>query len=220
VSVKDELANLGAHYSRLFATHGDSPEAAQWRDRSSQEVRLEVLAGVGDLRDAKILDFGCGTGHLCAMLDAKGLRCEYVGYDLSQPMIDFARQKHPRARFECRDVLSEGVAEDFDYVLISGVFNNQVSDNWTLMTSLLRTLWPHARRGLAFNNLSNYVDFLDEGLFYVEPERVFRFCKEQLSPCVTLRHDYLVKAGVVPFEFTTYVYRTGIDCRPAIATGG
>ena len=95
----------------------------------------------------------------------------------------------------------------FDYAIISGVFNNRVTDNWAFLTGALRLLFPHVRRGLAFNALSAYVDFQDEGLYYADPEAVFRFCKESLSPAVNLRHDYEVKPGVVPFEFTTQVFR-------------
>ena len=32
-------------------------------------------------------------------------------------------------------------------------------------------------------------------------------------PRVTLRHDYEVRAGVLPYEFTTYVYASPIPCR-------
>ena len=92
-------------------------------------------------------------------------------------------------------------------MLASGVFNNAGADNWGMMTTLLGELFKLCRKGLAFNCLSTYVDYQDEGLFYVEPERVFAFCKQTLSPSVTLRHDYRVKPGVIPFEFTVYVTR-------------
>lgn len=204
-----DLVEIEKHYESLFTAHGDSPAAMQWSSRASQERRMRILSAVGDISTAKLLDFGCGTGHLLNLLRAEcGFTGEYVGYDLCENTLDEARRKFPQTRFERRDVLADGMREDFDYVLINGVFNNQVSDNWRWMTATVRELYSHVRCACAFNALSTYVDYQDQGLFYVSPERVFRFCKEELSPCVTLRHDYCVKDGVGPFEFSVYVYRT------------
>jgi SAM-dependent methyltransferase len=211
---EQDLLNIQKHYSKLVHKYGDSAPGVQWRDRETQERRLEILTEVGDVRFAKVLDFGCGVGHLLSfMRNQFGFKGEYIGYDLSAAMIAAAINKFPDAKFEQRDVLAEGLSEDFDYILISGVFNNRVSDGWGLMTKLLSTLFPHARKAMAFNALSSYVDYCDSELFYVEPERVFHFCKEHLSPCVSLRHDYLIKAGVVPFEFSVYIYQSGLQPR-------
>ena len=176
---------------------------------------MAVLSEIAsDLPTAKVLDFGCGTGHLLAYLrQVRRFSGEYVGYDLSSTMIAAARHKFPGVRFEQRDILADGVPEHFDYVLVSGVFNNHVNDGWGLMTAILTRLFQHTRRGLAFNALSTYVDRFDPALFYVSPERVFRFCKESLSPCITLRHDYTIRPGVVPFEYSVFVYATGIAPR-------
>ena len=87
----------------------------------------------------------------------------------------------------------------------------------TVRRRLLRTLLARTEKALAFNNLSAYVDFFEPHLYYVAPEQVFRFCKEQLSPRVITRHDYEVRPGVLPYEFTTYVYASPIACRPAAA---
>jgi SAM-dependent methyltransferase len=188
--LQKDLACARRHYSRLLDQHGDTPQAAAWRDRQTQERRMAILAEVGDLRSAKILDFGCGTGHLLAFLRRElGFAGEYVGYDLSAEVITTARHKFRRARFEQRDILTEGVPEDFDYVLISGVFNQRLRENWRLMTRILGNLFAHCRQALAFNALSTYVDFFEPHLFYVSPEKVFRHCKERLSSRVCLRHD-------------------------------
>jgi cyclopropane fatty-acyl-phospholipid synthase-like methyltransferase len=211
-----ELERLEAHYSQLVRAHGDAPASAQWSDRPSQEARMRVLCEVGDLRHAKVLDFGCGTGHLLTFLRAScGFDGEYVGYDLSEEALAVARGKFPGVRFERKDVLTSEGDEEFDYVIASGVFNNLVKDNWGFMTTVLPVLYRRARRAVAFNALSTYVDFFDEGLFYVAPDKVFAWCKTHLSPLVTLRNDYQLRAGVVPFEFAIYAYRTEVACRPS-----
>jgi SAM-dependent methyltransferase len=212
---QSEFDRLGEVYSELLDKHGDVPAAVRWADRDTQEKRMIVLAEVGDLRRAKVLDFGCGTGHLLQVLrEHFRFEGEYVGYDLAEGMVAAARSKFPGARFERRDILSEGIPEDFDYVLVSGTLNVRTADNWQLMTLLLNRLFEHSRAALAFNLLSAYVEYTDPGLWYASPEKVFRFCKEALSPCVTLRHDYQLRPGVVPYEFTTYVRRS--DVRPVL----
>ncbi|MEH1980019.1 MAG: class I SAM-dependent methyltransferase [Nostoc sp.] len=211
---QEEISLIKQHYSNLFQQHGDTPHAVQWADRKTQERRMEILVQSGDLSSMKILDFGCGTGHLLTFLQKElEFTGEYIGYDLSEEMIKFAQNKFHKYKFEQRDVLSEGIPEDFDYILINGVFNNRLNDNWGIMTALLKTLFSHTRCVLAFNALSSYVDYFNDGLFYVNPDQVFRFCKEELSPCVTLRHDYLIKPETVPFEFTVYVYNVKIKPR-------
>jgi SAM-dependent methyltransferase len=209
-----DLSNINKHYSMLVQKYGESAPGVQWRDRDTQERRFEILTQIGDLRSAKVLDFGCGVGHLLSFMRERfGFTGEYVGYDLSAAMIAVASNKFPNTRFEQRDVLAEEVCEDFDYILISGVFNNRVNDGWGLMTKLLATLFPHARKGMGFNALSSYVDYCEPELFYVNPESVFHFCKEQLSPCVCLRNDYMIKPGVIPFEFSIYVYQSDLLLR-------
>ncbi|KGF72808.1 hypothetical protein DO97_04900 [Neosynechococcus sphagnicola sy1] len=169
---------------------------------------MEILLQIGELRTCKVLDFGCGTGHLLTLLKSKlNFHGEYVGYDISPEMITIARQKFPDIKFEQRNILTDGIPETFDYIFASGVFNNQLTDNWGWMTTLLTKLFSHTRIGVAFNALSTYVDYYESNLFYVSPEEVFRFCKSELSPCVTIRHDYQLKPGVIPFEFSVYVYR-------------
>jgi SAM-dependent methyltransferase len=203
-----DLDTLRRNYAQRLALFGDTAQGVQWRDRRSQERRMAVLAEVGDLRKAKILDLGCGTGHLYVFLrEHLDLQGEYVGYDITPEMVAAAQKKLPDVRIENRDILAEGIPENFDYVLINGIFNNRIRDNWEYMTSLLREAAYHARKAVAFNCLSSYDPSPDRSLYYAAPEDVFRFCIEELSPCVILRNDYQVRSRFAAFEFTVYVYQ-------------
>ena len=215
-----DFARVAAHYGDLVRRYQDAPEAAQWSDHATQRRRFEILTNVGDLRASKVLDFGCNTGSLYEFLrDEYGFRGEYVGYDLAEPAIMHARQKFPGICFEVRDILAEGVDQEFEFVLISGVFNNRLVDNWGFLRRALSMLFARTKNAIAFNAMSSYVDYRDESLAYFAPEDVFRFCKETLSARVTLRHDYLVKPDTIPFEFTTYVYQSAFAPRPRVENG-
>lgn len=201
---------IADHYRRLLLTHGDSHEAAQYSSRASQEARYAVLCEVGDLRGASVLDFGCGTGHLATYLKQQGIDCRYTGVDIVAEFFEPARAKHPEHRFGPWQAFA---AERFDYVLVSGVFNNRMDDNEGFFRDTARRLFEQADRALAFNLMCDYVDFRDPDLWYVKPEAVFGWMKA-LTPFVTLRNDYVVKDVPVPFEFAVYAHRGARGGRP------
>jgi len=207
-TLKGDLRRLEEHYAALFVEHGDTAAAVQQRDRETQERRMRRLCEIGDVSQAQVLDFGCGSGHLLSVLRSEfGFSGAYVGYDLSEPHLAAGRLKFPDATFERRDIFEQGIDRTVGYVMISGVFNNRMTDNWGFMTAALERLYGAATEGVAFNCLSTYVDYEDPNLYYADPREVFDFCKRRLSPFVNLRHDYRIKPNVIPFEFTVYVYR-------------
>ncbi|MEO0700227.1 MAG: class I SAM-dependent methyltransferase [Pseudomonadota bacterium] len=211
---QNDIDALSKHYSELVKRHGDAAEGAQYADRDTQEARMKVLCEIGVTKDSKVLDFGCGTGQMLSLLRRSiGFEGEYVGYDIAPEAIELARKTHPAGRFEVRDILSQPPEETFDFVLVSGVFNNRMSDNRAFFEAVSKQLMAVATKGYAFNMLSRFVDFFDEGLYYEDPLAAFQFCKERLSPLVTLRHDYCVREGSIPFEFTIYVHASDIEPR-------
>jgi SAM-dependent methyltransferase len=196
--------DLAKHYRDLLLKHGDSPEASQYSSRETQEKRFEILLQIGNLEGKKILDFGCGTGHLATYIKQKGINVIYTGVDIVEDLFEVARQKHPEHVF-CK--FSDIADKKFDYVLISGVFNNKVDDNRDFYQRTIKQCFSMVLEGLAFNMMSYYVEFYDPDLFYEKPEFVFEFLKKNVSPYITLRNDFQVKDGVIPFEFAAYVYR-------------
>lgn len=192
------------HYAELLSQHGDSAESAQYSSRESQENRFEVLTAIAPLNDLKILDFGCGTGHLATFLEKKNIQVDYTGVDVVEEFFTYGREKHPDQRF---GRLSDFADESFDYAFVSGVFNNKIEDNQSFYEATLIDLFARVKYGVAFNMMSKYVDYEDQDLFYVFPEEIFEFAKRMLTPYVCLRNDYLVKQNSVPFEFAVYAYK-------------
>lgn len=190
-------------YDERLAKHGPTIEALAAGTRERQFLRFDVLRAIGDLRSRSVLDLGCGFGDLLNFLAEQEIEVsEYWGIDINPKLLERAREVHVGRRFECRDILREPPDEgSVDYVLSSSAFNNAFghADNYEVVREVLRVCHRAARRGVAINLMTDYVDFRSPEAFYYSPERIFSIAKS-LCRRVTLRHDYPL------FDFTIYLY--------------
>ena len=206
--------SLSSHYDELVSQYGSDPKANQWRDQRSQNRRFEVLCNNLALSESSILDFGCGTGALYEFLKKScSFTGKYTGIDLSSNAIEIAKSSHPEGSFHQLDVLVDELPQTYDYVLVSGTFNNEVNNHLGWVCANLESLFRKANVALVFNMLSNYVDYKDEGLYYSDPEEMFRFCKLELSPAVNLIHAESIYETLPPFEYVIQVFKTPHESR-------
>ena len=79
------------HFDEASRTLGDTEAANSYLSvRNFSQVRDAVLDLVGDVSGTRVLDVGCGTGHLTRSLTGKNL---VAGIDLSAGMLRFAAAK-------------------------------------------------------------------------------------------------------------------------------
>jgi SAM-dependent methyltransferase len=183
------VEQLRANYRKLFQNHGDAPEATQL-SLEGRRFRFRKLIEIADLRKRRILDLGCGLGDLYPFLVERFGHIDYTGIDIVPEMVAYAAQKYPRARFLCRDLFVDELAENCDYVLSSGIFNNAMPDAGEFMTELLARAFKYCTLGMGFNFISTHVNFTDSELAYHDPARVLDFCIRNLTPKVVLHHHY------------------------------
>ncbi|MBZ5857614.1 class I SAM-dependent methyltransferase [Flavihumibacter profundi] len=74
----------------------------------------DVIALLAPQKDEYILDLGCGTGDLAAIISNKG--ATVIGVDNSPEMIASAKNKYPAIRFEIGSADDLGYATAFDAV--------------------------------------------------------------------------------------------------------
>ncbi|MDP1846712.1 MAG: class I SAM-dependent methyltransferase [Solirubrobacteraceae bacterium] len=198
-SPKDEvsvaLAAVERLYSEGLAQHGASPRSVGWKDAASQQLRFAKLAQLLPTggEPISVNDLGCGYGSMFAFLDGlPGVTLErYYGYDISEPMLDRARRAtDERAQLVC----AAEPTQTADYSFASGPFNVKHSSSdaaWQgYVEQCLRRLAASSRHGFAFNLMTTFVDYRQDNLFYADPCAFFAFCKREISPYVTLLHDY------------------------------
>jgi SAM-dependent methyltransferase len=179
-------AALRDFYHASLAEHGTaSSRAVGWNDAGLQRLRFALLAEVMEGSEAvSVADFGCGTG---ALFEYLATRKEpplgaYVGYDLAPDMIRAARTlfDDPRARFE----VGTEVTDEADYVLASGALTirpGMSDEDWAAhVRDVLRTLWERARRGLAFNLLSDEFEYPNPDVYRGDADEWVQWCRREL----------------------------------------
>ena len=78
------------------------------------------------IRPGNSMDLGCGTGVLCRILRAEGIRA--AGMDFSSGMIGIARQDSPDIPYEVADMITYCPEEHFDLVTCTGDALNHIRD--------------------------------------------------------------------------------------------
>lgn len=200
------LTEVVEHYEQQLRRHGPTAEGMDWKDEASQALRFEVLCGICDLEGRSVHEIGAGAGHLADFLCSKDVKADYSGSDASREMVEAARLRHPDLRFDCRE-LPDPTPETrrYDVLLCSGLFHVKLRNSeeqwWAFVRQTLRRMFGSCRIGIAFNLMSDQVDYRSPDLFYAKLGQTLDFCRHELSRRVALRHDYPL------YEYTVYVYR-------------
>lgn len=195
-----ERLELISKYQSHYNKFGYSPQALGW-DKGKQEIRFDILTSFFCLKGKRILDIGCGFGDINKNLHSKyGNDYHYLGIDLVDSFILEAQAHYAssRVRFECLDFISNWQSlGSFDVVLASGIFNQKFrsSDNKLFIVDVIKKAFTIATEGVAFDFLSNKVDFEHAHTYHSSPEEILSLAYS-LTRNVVLRNDYF------PFEFS------------------
>ena len=189
-------------YEKCFALYGDTHLGVEWKTKESANKRYDIMLQLMQNKGS-LLDFGCGTA---ALLDyAQKFSFDYTGLDISDKYTQFCIKKYPKTRFIKIDVLNESFTEVFDYIIMNGIFtckdvlefNEMVKYFESLTTKLFN---DNTKIGLAFNVMSQYVDYEKEYLFHLPIHMATNFITK-LTKNFVIRHDY----GL--YEYTVYLYK-------------
>jgi trans-aconitate methyltransferase len=132
----------------------------------------KMAAGLLDLLEAKqgerILDVGCGTGHLAAQVAESG--AQVTGIDRSLEMIRQAQQKYPQLRFEVMDARKLAFAEKFDAVFSNATLH-WVKEAEQVVTGITGVLKSGGRFVAELGGKGNIAEFV------AAAERAWQACE-------------------------------------------
>lgn len=114
--------NLVAEYYHDFRTK-KSPKGHFYNEMLEMPATLELL---GNVKNKKILDFGCGTGILTKILKNKG--AEIKGFDISPVMLNIAKSENPNLDLRLGSGYNIPFNKKFDIIVASLVLSH--INNW------------------------------------------------------------------------------------------
>lgn len=154
ISQRDALKRNGYHPNALF-----------WSDKAVQELRFQILAGIGIENDNSLLDVGCGFGDFAYYLEKhQGIKVLYTGIDISNDLLAEGRKQYPNLELLEAD-LFEFISENetnvkyYDYVIQSGMLNRKFMGNNGAESAkdysfaVIQKMFETCKKGIAFNLL-------------------------------------------------------------------
>jgi SAM-dependent methyltransferase len=198
------------HYEACLERHGATPLGVDWRGGDDLAARFGVMLDgllAGCQGRPRLLDIGCGTGFLLDYAAAVGKldRFDYLGVDLSAPMVEAARARWPGYDFAVRDVLADPLPDaGVDVILMNGVMTERVGQSHEQMVGLAQSIiaaaFRAARVGIAFNVMSAHVDWTRDDLFHWPHDELAGFLVREVSRHYAIRADY----GL--YEYSCFVW--------------
>jgi SAM-dependent methyltransferase len=191
-------------YSSRYQKFGYSPKSLGW-DKGKQDVRFEILTSQYDFSEKSILDIGCGFGDLNKTLNEKyANNYSYLGVDLVPDLVNEARKQYvgDNINFRTGDFLDISFENTFDFVIASGIFNHRLNNvnNYDLIEAAIIKALSLSNDGLAFDFLSDKVDYQLEHTFHSSPEKILSIAYKY-SRNIVIRNDYM------PFEFALFIFK-------------
>ena len=205
------LRDVQRYYEARLREFGPTARGVDWNGTESQRLRfaqlLQVLEPADRTGPVEILDVGCGYGALVEHLREQALAIRYVGYDISEEMLETAERLFGDSEERVRFVREWEAVPPADVAVASGVFHVRLSydeSTWReYVLDSLRAIHQKARSAWAANFLTIYSDEerMRPDLYYADPGFLFDWCKRHLAGEVAVLHDY----GL--YEFTLIIRR-------------
>lgn len=118
-------------------------DPAQYLKFADHRLRpaLDLLARIDAAAPDRVVDLGCGTGNVTAILAARWPSARTVGVDPSETMLARARSEHPGLRFEAADAAAWTADPSVD-VLYSNAALHWLGDHDALFPHLFAQVRP------------------------------------------------------------------------------
>lgn len=198
MSREKPYSSIVAHYEDCLSRFGDTHLGVDWQNADDAYKRYQIMLDIIKPEASKItlLDFGCGTAGLLDYINEKKiLYIDYSGLEISTEFFNVSKKKYPNNTFFNMDILDKDVLLPcFDYIVMNGVFTEKIDLSHNIMfsyfCSMIETIYPHCRKGIAFNLRSKQVMAEDQDLFHLSLDELAWFLVEKFGRNFIIRNDY------------------------------
>lgn len=196
------------YYGGLYKKHGYSPEAVASGKQIYKDLRYRKLSRLfGQDRSFSLHDVGMGLGHYFEFLRAHYDRraIDYSGTEVVEDFYTYCREKYPDKKFYLRDLSLQAGPDTYDYLVLGGVFYHPCGisrRDWEkYLFRMIRNVFPMAKKGIAFNLITEFCDFYEKDLYYCHVSKLLAFLADDVSRFFLVDHTYPL------YELTVYVYK-------------
>ena len=200
---KKDIEHIIDRYTKRYNEFGYSPKSLGW-DKGKQENRFDVLTSQYDFENKHVLDIGCGFGDLNKTILQKTKNYNYTGIDIVEALLSEAKIQYTseNIHFVSGNILEFIPSVSYDYAISSGIFNHKIEGdkNYEFIEQVIKKTLSICKDGLAFDFLSDKVDFQLEHTFHSSPEKILSIAYKY-SRNIVLRNDYM------PFEFSLFIFK-------------
>jgi len=195
-------------YEDQFKEHGYSPSSLGC-GKGRQDIRFKALTE--NIKEGKLLDFGCGFGDLAIYLDELKIGVDYHGCDVMEKFILTAKQNNPEKNFFLTEI-GEPLTSEYDHIVASGVFNFLYSkdrnEHISFVYKTIEDLFKFCNQSLSIDFLSPIIDFTGPDAYHQDIDDLMNFISTKLTRRFQLDHSYM------PYEFCVHIFKQQEVHRP------
>jgi trans-aconitate methyltransferase len=196
------------YYGELYEKHGSSVQAVASGKQAYKDLRYEKLSRVL-ARDTKcsVYDVGFGLGHFYEYLKNRfpEKQIRYGGAEVTPAFVEHCRKAYPECDFALLDIQGHPLPDKYNYLIFGGTFyhlaNSSPDEYIDYVKRVLTNGWLSCDRGMAFNLVTEYVDYRHDSLFYPPIVEVIDFVAKKLSRFFVVDHASPL------YEYTITVWR-------------
>ncbi len=200
---------LKRSYTNRFKKFGATPKGVFWKNKLTQDLRLELIISIIDSYGIKynpiICDIGCGYGRLYQKLQSQLLweKFYYFGLDINDEFITYCK-----SNFSAQNAffLNKSFSKiEADFTVMSGTFNLCTFDNimvWEkYLCTNLKLNWGNTKKSMIFNLLHKNKKQILNGLYYSEKNWIKEFCE------INFGQTDIIKSNLLPDDIIVKVSR-------------
>jgi cyclopropane fatty-acyl-phospholipid synthase-like methyltransferase len=205
----DKYKNIYKHYETCLVKNGDSHLGVDWPNYQDMIKRYKIMLNILNYFDINkeysLLDFGAGCGEMYNFIKNNKYNFDYTALDISDKFCNIITKKFPDTKVINIDILKEELVDNYDIIVLNGVFTEKRDLNdtemWDFFTKMLEKIWKNVNIGISFNIMTPIVDFKNDKLFYLSFDKLGKFLSENLSTNYIINHSY----GL--WDYTVYVFK-------------